>query len=100
MPYTSFIQFLTGRVFKLLPMKEADIIGRTDATAEYIGGLIVDIDGAKETFPELYDIHEYVSVSNIVKYLAINDVEYEIFRREVLRALRLLNSVTERGVAC
>lgn len=88
-----YIHNLTNRVFKLLTIREKELCGVTAYFAEYADSLLIDVSGAMRTFPELRENDAFVIVHNIVNYLCQNEVSYPVLRREVFKALRLLNQI-------
>lgn len=91
-----FIHGLTGRVFKILPLKEAEENGENVYLGVYIESLARDMYGATETFPELQSMQGYVSALNIVEFLLHNDFSKSICKREVFKILRLLNEIEKQ----
>lgn len=92
-----YIHNVTGRVFKLLAIKERELCGQEAYFSDYIASLTVDMLGALETFPELGTDNDYIVVTNIVNYLKANSVSYKTLKREVFKALRLLNKIEARA---
>lgn len=88
-----FIRGLTGRVFKILPLTEEALSGEDVHLSDYLESCALDMVGALETFPELRDFEEYVTVLNIVQYMRNNEVTQEVCKREVFKALGLLNAI-------
>nr|DAG45227.1 MAG TPA: hypothetical protein [Caudoviricetes sp.] len=91
-----FIHGLTGRIFKILPLKEAELAGEESYLASYMDSLVRDMLGATDTFPELCSMQEFVTTLNIVQFLKHNDITQEICKQEVFKALRLLNSIEKK----
>lgn len=90
---TLYIHRVTGQVFKLLRMKEEEAQGNTVFLSEYLDSLVISMRGAFDTFPELTEDYDYVTIVNIMHYISRNEVEQRVFRREVLKVLGLLNKV-------
>lgn len=91
-----FIHGLTGRIFKILPLKEAELAGGESYLASYMDSLVRDMLGATDTFPELRSMQEFVTTLNIVQFLKHNDITQEVCKQEVFKALRLLNSIEKK----
>lgn len=91
-----FIHGLTGRVFKILPLKEEELAGGETYLESYLESLLRDMIGATDTFPELAEMPEFVTTLNIVQFLKHNDITQEICKQEVFKALRLLNSIERK----
>ena len=101
MSLSVYIHHVTGRVFKLLAIKERELCGQDAYFADYIDSLMVDMLGALETFPALGENNDYIVVTNIINYLKTNDVPYKALKREVFKSLRLLNRIeAQAGGGC
>ena len=91
-----FIRGLTGRVFKVLPLREAELAGETAYLDTYLESLVRDMMGATDTFPELREMPEYITTLNIMQFMEHNDVTQEVCKQEVFKALRLLNTIERK----
>lgn len=91
-----YIHKVTNRVFKILAIREKELCGVNAYFDDYIDSLRIDITGALVTFPELKACDEFIVVFNIINYLHDNDVSYKVLRREVFKALHLLNQIEAR----
>lgn len=91
-----FIRGLTGRVFKILPLREAELAGDETHVGSYVESLLRDMQGATSTFPELCEMPEYITALNIVQFMEHNKVTQEVCKQEVFKALRLLNSIEKK----
>lgn len=89
----AFIRGLTGRVFKMLPLREDADNGLDVYLEEYMQSLARDVIGSMVTFPELVNYPEYVTIVNTIQYLATTPTEFQIFRKEVFHMLEILNNV-------
>lgn len=84
-----FIHGLTGRIFKILPLREAELAGEETYLASYLDSLLRDMVGSTDTFPELRETQEFVTTMNIVQFLKHNETTKEVCKQEVFKALRL-----------
>lgn len=91
-----FIHGLTGRVFKILPLMEDALSGHDVHLGEYLDSCALDMAGALDTFPELEKFSEYATVLNIVQYMSHNEASQETCKREVFKALGLLNAIERK----
>ena len=91
MSYISFIKSLTGKIYKILPMKEDELKGKTVHLNEYINSLSIEIIGATKTFPELVNEDGYISIINIINFMNNNEFDFKICKREVFKMLNYLN---------
>lgn len=92
-----YIHHVTNRVFKILTIKERELCGQESFSVDYIDSLVVDMLGALDTFPQLGDDDDYIVVTNIINYIQHNDVPYKVLKREVFKALRLLNKIEAKA---
>ena len=90
-----FIRGLTGRVFKILPLKEEMDNGNDVHLNEYIASLARDASGALETFPQLQEMEGYITVVNTLQYISLNEVDHTVCKQEVFKMLRILNQIEE-----
>ena len=73
-----FLSKLCGDIFKLLPMKEAEIeLGVINHIPEYLENLIFNTKGALVTYPELKCEKSYLFVINNLNYPHENHSEHE-----------------------
>lgn len=87
MRYEAYVRSLVGRVFKLLPMREQVDQGIDLFLDTYIADLSDEISGACVTFPELYDLPEFISAVNSLNYLRYHwlEMEFKAYRSTVLK---------------
>lgn len=90
-----FIERFTGHVFKIMPLKECEASdsGENVHLSEYINSVAIEANGALTTFEELANNMDFITVVNIINYLNNNEVSEEVCRREVFKALHLLNRI-------
>jgi len=89
-----FIQSLTGKVYKILLLKESEIDGCKVYLSDYLDSLLVDMMGAPDNFVSLKENIEYITVLNIVNYMSSHpEITTYKCKREVFKALRLLNKI-------
>lgn len=93
-----YLEGLRDGVFKLLPMREDRDLGANNHLDEYLVNLTVSIAGAFECYPELSHERELVEVRANIAYLSETpEVEFGRWRSIVLRSVRLISQVIERG---
>lgn len=91
----TFVNRFTGHVYKIIPLKEYDVlgIGEDIHLPEYINSVTIEATGALTTFDKLADNMDFITVVNILNYLNENEVSEEVCKREVFKALTLLNKI-------
>lgn len=93
-----FTLYITDKVFKILVLKEDESRGADVHTAEYIDSVATEVRGARLTFQYLEDNTEYITVTNILHDLSVNDYPLKKVKKEVLKMCGLLNTVS-RAIA-
>lgn len=91
-----FFERLEGGVFKLLPLWEDQANGIDVHLDIYIRDLIDEMIGAQQTFPELSTNGQYVSIVNILQYMATHECTHASWKRRVFKMLEMLNEMGGR----
>lgn len=86
--FDSYIRSLTGRVWKLLPMKQEGC----ETLCEYIDSLIKELHSVNEVFLEHPNAEYFVTIV-LLLHSAKTENDFKIYRREILRCCNLLNRV-------
>lgn len=89
----NFLSSLRGDVFKLLPMKEAEISGVNNHMAEYIESLIINLTGAITTYPILATQKQYLYVINNIQYIYSHSVDFKQWRKIILNSTRSIDNL-------
>ena len=97
MSLTLFLDSLTGKIFKILPLKEKKDNGVAVHLEEYLESLLIEISGAYNTFPELSKSVDYLTIVNIMEYLSQNEVSKRVCKREIFKMIDLIKK-TKEGV--
>lgn len=93
----TYLTSLQGKIFKLLPMREAKEQGVDNHLEEYIDNLCANFDGAFSCHPELSNIREVAEVQgNLWALKASVDGDFTKWRSTVLRSTRLIQTVLTR----
>lgn len=96
MSIQNYLDAITGRVFKILPMKEQELRGFSVFLSDYLSSLAIEMVGASMTFDCLGIDPDYIAVVNTVNGLAKTDSDVCQIKREVFKALNLLNRISGR----
>ena len=96
MSIVNYLDAITGRVFKILPMKEQELRGFDVYLRDYLSSLAIEMVGASTTFDCLGIDADYIAVVNTVNGLASADSDVVQIKREVFKALNLLNKIAGR----
>ncbi len=80
-----YLEKLCGDVFKLLPMKEEEINnGLDNHINEHIEWLLINLQGAMDTFPELGEEKSVIYILNNLQYIHTHDVGFKKWRKFIL----------------
>ena len=99
MSLTLFLNSLTGKIFKILPLKEKYNDGYAVHLEDYLDSLLIEILGACDTFLELSKSPDYLTIINTMQYISQNDVSVRVCKREVFKMIELVNKINKKGGA-
>ena len=89
----TYLKALIDKVYKVLPMKEEN----SETLHCYLTGLTHELIGAYRLYFELVDEPRFLNVVSIVKYLESNDFDTATCKREVFKAIRLIQNIVKEG---
>lgn len=89
----NYLRTLIDKVYKILPMKEEN----SETLHCYLTGLTHEMVGYYQLCYDLVDEPRFLSVVNIVKYLENNDFDTATCKREVFKAIRLIQNIVKEG---
>lgn len=89
----NFLTSLRGDVFKLLPMKEAEMSGINNHMNEYIDSLIINLTGAMNTYPVLASQKQYLYVLNNIQYIFKHPVDFKQWRKIILNSTKNIDAL-------
>lgn len=93
----TYLTSLQGKIFKLLPMREASDQGVDNHLDDYIDNLCANYEGALACYPELSSVREMAEVqSNIWSLRRNTKCDFLKWRSTVLRSTRLIQTVLTR----
>lgn len=84
-----YLQNLIDKVFKILPMKEE----QCSTLPSYLRSLESELVGCYKLWDELADEPQFLALINVVNYLAVEEYDVAICKREVFKAIHLVESV-------
>ncbi len=90
----NYLEGLKGDIFKLLPMREDQLEGVDNHLVVYMDALLVNLQGAIETYPILGKEKEFLYVINNIRYLKSHKVELSKWRRIILNSTSNINSLS------
>lgn len=90
---SNYLSILRGDIYKLLPMKESEMEGTENHIIEYLNTLLINIDGAGLTYPELITRREYLWVINNLQYLKNHDLVFSRWRSTILSSVNAIDKL-------
>lgn len=90
----AYLQSLTGRIFKILPMREQQEQGDNLYLDLYLESLSLEMHGACETFPCLRECPDYIMLLNTVNGLRA-DIPLPFLKREVFKMLSAIDEIRD-----
>ena len=91
----AYLQSLTGRIFKILPMREQQEQGDNLYLDLYLESLSLEMHGACETFPCLRACPDYIMLLNTVNGLCA-DTPLPFLKREVFKMLSAIGEIRDK----
>lgn len=80
---------LVGKVYKILPMREE----KCETLDEYVGNLLRELINHKELVESLKYEEELMSLINTLEGLKDNELEFSVFRSDVLKSLGIIKKM-------
>lgn len=93
MSLLKYIHHITGRIFKIIVLKETYQREEEPLLDEYVDSMIIEMKGATRTFPVLERNEGYISVINTLNGLRMSEITMAKCRREVFKMCNLLNKI-------
>lgn len=90
--FSCYFESLVNKVFKILPMKEAE----TETLNTYLDSLLRELIGNSDLVLTLKEEPAFISVVSILSYLANEDYDIPVCRQEVFKCIHLLKDIRER----
>lgn len=90
--FQNYFQYMIGKIYKILPMKEEDCKTLTS----YLESLKVEMIGSYGLYRQLVEEPQFMSALNIVEYLIDNEFDTAVCKREVFKAIRCIENVNKK----
>ena len=87
----SYLQNLINKVYKILPMKEE----QCSTLESYLLSLENELIGCYELWEILEGSSQFLAIINIIKYLSIEEYDIQTCKREVFKAIHLIENVNK-----
>ena len=88
----NYFNFLVGKVFKIMPLKESGC----ETLTKYLESLHRELIGNSNLLSFLKDEPQFISLLNIIQYFISNDFSNNECSIEVKRAIRILKDIDKK----
>ena len=92
---SNYLDALINRFFKILPIKESG----EDTLNKYLESLLREMIGFNDLISFINYDDRYLTLLSIVQYLIENDVEVDIVKADVFRAINILKKIQRKYCA-
>lgn len=90
----SYLQNLINKVYKILPMKEE----QCNTLAPYLLSLENELIGCYKLWDILEENSQFLAIISIIKFLSAEEYDVPTCKREVFKAIHLIESVNKEIV--
>lgn len=85
-----YLDFLVGKFFKILPLKEQ----REETLCSYLESLQREMIGNKSLIPVLKNHPDFITLLNTLEYFITNkDVKHSVYRKEVFKCINIIKKL-------
>ncbi len=88
-----YLEHLRGDIWKLLPMREAEMMGIDNHLGDYLETLVANVSGATTTYPILADQKQFLYVINNIQYLNKQPIRFKRWRQIVLNSTQSIDNL-------
>ena len=92
---SNYLESLVDRFYKILPLKESC----EETLPQYLESLLRELIGFDKLVSFISYDDRYVTLLSIVQYLIDNDVDVDIVRTDVFRAINILKKIKRKYCA-
>lgn len=86
-----YLEHLTGKVFKILPLKEENC----STLKDYLDGLVVEMSGVYSVCDNLVNNPKFLGAIGSIAYLRDNEFDKTLCKREVFKVLSVIGKIKE-----
>lgn len=90
-----YFEYMIGKIYRILPMKEEGC----ETLTSYLESLRVQMIGSYSLYRQLIEEPQFMSALHIIEYLIDNEYDVKTCKREVFKAIRLIESVNKKYFA-
>lgn len=87
--FVNYLNFLIGKVFKLLPMREQN----DETLIKYMESLQRELIGNQELIARLKNNANFLSFLGKIQYLINNEVNVKVFKKDIFDCITLINKL-------
>lgn len=88
----NYLNFLIGRVFKILPIFENE----PDTLTDYLESLLIELTGAKSIVNKLKHDVLFLSLLSILQYISENKCDHKVLKREIFKCIGIVEKLKEK----
>lgn len=88
----NYLSSLVNKFYKILPLREAD----APTLQTYMDSLMVELVGCQSVIDDIDDDAMYFTLIAILGYLATNDCDVSVVKREVFKAIDICKKLACR----
>jgi hypothetical protein len=85
----NWFKYLTGRVFKILPLSE----NSPDTLRNYMESLMVELTGSKALLKKIRYDGNFMSLLSTLQYFIDNECKHDVYKREVFKCIDLIQKI-------
>jgi len=90
--FNNYFQFLVGKTYKILPMKEENC----DTLNSYLESYQRELIGNQQLFKKLIDEPMFITILNTIQYLISEDYSVDICKKEVFKCIHLFKKINKK----
>jgi len=90
--FYNYFQFLIGKTYKILPMKEESC----DTLNTYLESYQRELIGNKNLFTTLVNEPMFITILNTIQYLISEDYSVDICKNEVFKCIHLFEKISKK----
>lgn len=90
--FSNYLDFLVGKVWKILPMREEE----NQHLQEYMEGLQRELIGSMSLIDDLKYDGYFITLLNKIEFLINEDYSHEVCRKEVFASIDIIKKLSEK----
>jgi hypothetical protein len=90
----NYLNFLTGRVFKILPISEQE----PNTLQDYLSSLVIELKGSQSLIELIRYDANFISLISTLQYFVDNQYTHKVLKREVFKCIKLIQKLQKSYV--